>query len=320
MSKDILCIYHSNCADGFSAAWAVWKRFPDAQFHAGVYGQEPPDVKDKHVVLVDFCYKPDVLDKMTEAAMSILILDHHKTAVEAVLSEKIIGMTPPVDMFKTYKGKLTWERHLQNAYKDIGEGIYKAVVYTVFDMDRSGAMIAWQFFHPDEEIPQLIKHVQDRDLWKFEIPYTKEIQAAVFSYPYDFETWDWLMSCNPDEIVREGAAITRKHEKDIAELIEVTKREINIGGYWVWCVNLPYTMASDACHTLCKTEMYPKGSGDLRTCPEFAASYYDTKDGRVFSLRSVGDFDVSVIAKQYGGGGHKNAAGFKMSIGWEDEE
>lgn len=322
--SDILCIYHGNCADGFSAAWAVWKRFPDAQFHAGVYGQEPPDVKGKHVVLVDFCYKPDVLDKMTESATSILILDHHKSAVEAVMAEKMIGICPPVDMFNKYTGDLTWERHLQNAYQDICEGIYKAVVYTVFDMDRSGAMIAWQFFHPEKEIPQLIKHVQDRDLWKFELGYTKEIQAAVFSYPYDFETWDWLMSYADDvdghkSLVHQGRAITRKHEKDIAELLQVTMREMNIGGYLVWVSNLPYTMASDACHALCKTEMYPKGSGELRTCPEFAASYYDTKDGRVFSLRSIGDFDVSAISKQYGGGGHKNAAGFKMPIGWEGE-
>lgn len=32
------------------------------------------------------------------------------------------------------------------------------------------------------------------------------------------------------------------------------------------------------------------------------------------SLRSNGDYDVSAIAKAFGGGGHKNAAGFEVPI------
>jgi len=52
------------------------------EFHAGVYQNPPPDVTGKDVILVDFSYKRPILDKMKQEANSILILDHHKTAME----------------------------------------------------------------------------------------------------------------------------------------------------------------------------------------------------------------------------------------------
>lgn len=83
MKKDIsLCIYHGNCADGFGAAWVVRKALGDIDFHAGKYQAPPPDVTDKDVVIVDFSYKRPVLLEMAAKANSILILDHHKTALE----------------------------------------------------------------------------------------------------------------------------------------------------------------------------------------------------------------------------------------------
>lgn len=63
---------------------------------------------------------------------------------------------------------------------------------------------------------------------------------------------------------------------------------------------LPYTLSSDAGHMMAKGE-------------PFAACYWDTPEGRCFSLRSAEDgMDVSEIAKDYGGGGHKHAAGFRV--------
>lgn len=284
MIEPTLCIYHGNCADGFGAAWAVWKKFPDIRFHPGIYGEVPPDVIGEDVVLVDFSYSNAQLNAMLEWAKSITVLDHHKTAEEAL-----------APLLKS------------------------EAIYGIFDMERSGAMITWDWFHPGEEAPQLLKHIQDRDLWKFELAGTEDIQAALFSYPYEFDLWNELMNTGVGLLECDGVAITRKHKKDVAELIEVTKRQMIIGGHWIWVVNLPYTMASDACHSMCKMPIYPIGSQELNDClTPFAASYFDKADGtRVFSLRSVGEFDVGAIAKQYGGGGHKNSAGFSMPNGWE---
>lgn len=259
-----LCIYHGNCADGFTAAWVVKHAHQgeEIEFHAGVYGNPPPDVKGKDVILVDFSYKRPVMEAIVKEAASVLVLDHHKTAQEDLCD------LPGAEV--------------------------------VFDMDRSGAGIAWDYYFPVVKRPRLIDHVEDRDLWRFLIPKTREIQASVFSFEYTFENWDRLMETDPDDLAVEGVAIERKHFKDIRELTKVVTRKMRIGGHEIPVANLPYTLTSDAGHLL--ADGYP-----------FAACYWDTPDGRVFSLRSRDDgADVSEIAKQYGGGGHAHAAGFRV--------
>lgn len=292
MSK-ILCIYHGNCADGFGAAWAVRHALGSDQveFHAGIYGNDPPDVRGRDVVLVDFSYKRPVIDAIGRAASSVLILDHHKTA-----ADDLAGLRAPK----------TWLDHVEQSALDDMENAEP--VRAVFDMNRSGAGIAWDFFHPGQPRPRLLDHIEDRDLWRFLLPHTREIQAAVFSYPYDFNVWDELVAADLELMAKQGEAIERKHHKDIAELVGVTKRRMVIGGASVPVANLPYTLTSDA--------------GNLMAAGEpFAACYWDTPDGRVFSLRSREDgADVSTIAKMYGGGGHRNAAGFRMPIGWEGDQ
>jgi len=267
-----ICIYHGNCADGFGAAYAVWRRFGDAvEYVAGTYGMTPPDVTGKAVLLVDFSFKREVVEEMLKTAAAIFIIDHHKTAIE--------------DLQPLLSGDTSY------------------VIDAVFNNDKSGAMLAWEYYH-SEEPPALIRHIQDRDLWKFELEGTREIQAALFSYPYDFEVWDGLMCRSTKELRQDGSAIERKHFKDIEELLKVCQRRMIIGGVDVPVANLPYTMSSDAGHIMAKGE-------------PFAACYYDTPAGRCFSLRSGPDgMDVSAIAKMYpGGGGHKHAAGFTIRIG-----
>jgi oligoribonuclease NrnB/cAMP/cGMP phosphodiesterase (DHH superfamily) len=271
MPDPTLCIYHAPCSDGFGAAWAVWKQFGHAvRFHPGVHGEPPPDVTGEHVVLVDFSYKFPVLLQMAAQATSITVLDHHKTA------------------------ELDLKPLLKNGYID-----------GVFDMTRSGAVITWEYYHPMEPVPELLRHVQDRDLWQFKLPHTREIQAAVFSYEYSFDAWSALdAECRIDKInlIKEGAAIERKHHKDIAELLKVSTRSMVIGGVKVPVANLPYTMASDAAHILAQDA-------------PFAACYFDRAETRIFSLRSAETgADVSTIAAAYGGGGHVHASGFQISL------
>lgn len=286
-----LCIYHGNCADGFGAAWVVRKYFRGhVDFHAGVYQEPPPDVTGRHVILVDFSYKRPVLLEMAKTARTVVILDHHKTA-----AEDLAGFREPAAI-----------SDFMSAYLPMVEGDAEPIA-ALFDMNRSGAMITWNYFFPEDAPPKLLEHIQDRDLWLFRLYGTREIQANIFSYPYDFEVWDKLMDGDPSFMIAEGAAIERKHHKDIGELVGVTKRRMKIGGYDVPVANLPYTLTSDAGHLMAKGE-------------PFAACYWDTPGGRVMSLRSTDEgVDVAEIAKSYGGGGHRNASGFRMPIGWEGE-
>lgn len=275
-----LVIYHGNCADGFSAAWCFWRKYgEDADYHAGVHQQDPPDVAGRDVYLVDFSYKAPVVARMLEVARSVTLIDHHKTSIDDLRPLK------------------------EHQVMANGHGLVADNFGWFCDLERSGATLAWDYLFPDEPRPLLLGHIEDRDLWRFKLPGTREIQANVFSYEYSFALWDKLMSANQSELLSmtaAGAAIERKHHKDIAELVKVCRRRMVIGGTEVWVASLPYTLTSDAGHLMAQGE-------------PFAACYWDTADGRVFSLRSQDDgADVSAVAMQYGGGGHVHASGFKV--------
>ena len=210
-------------------------------------------------------------------AASVTVLDHHKTA-----AEEMRGL-------------------------DTEWGAFVRI-----DQAHSGAVLAWNHFNPGRPVPRLLQHVQDRDLWTFSLPNTREIMACVFSHPFAFDCWDRLageVESDSTNILREGAAIERKHKQELETLLRHDPQFMKLGGYLVPIINLPFTMASDAGNLLCTRKV----QGVL---PPFSGVYYDRPTRRHFSLRSVGDFDVSVIARGYGGGGHTNAAAFVQPAGW----
>lgn len=290
-----LCIYHGNCFDGFTAAWAVWKRFgDDFDYFPAVYGDTPPDVTNRHVFLVDFSYKRPVLMDMAKQARSLIVLDHHKTA-----AEDLAGLPEPNFLIPAayLPGWPQW------SFED-------EQPRALFDMERSGAGIAWDYFHcgvtdgSDCARTPIINHVEDRDLWRFALPFTREIHAAMSSYPFEFSAWDEIeVKCANGTLAPEGAAIDRKHLRDIDSLLKITKGRIDIRGHNVPYANMPVTMCSDAGNIMAKGE-------------PFAMTYYDGPEFRFYSLRSTdAGVDVSEIAKTYGGGGHRNAAGFRLKHG-----
>lgn len=290
MNEPTLCIYHANCVDGFAAAWAVWKKFPDCRFVPGRYDDVlvPEILRDESIVFVDFSLKRKDMEVVAAIAKSVTVIDHHKTA----------------------------EAELQPLFDN-------DTINGVFDMDKSGAVLAWEWFHPEVSIPKLLLHIQDRDLWKFKRPGTREIHSSLtsYSFDFDFELFDEIATNERflSTMIAEGTAIDRKHRLDVERMVDATKRLVVIGGHWIWCANLPPTMASDAGHAMCEIPLpAPDYAQEL---PAFAATYFDNADGRrVYSLRSIGDFDVSEIAKKFGGGGHKNAAGFTVERNFDGEE
>ncbi|PLP87394.1 phosphohydrolase [Pseudomonas sp. FFUP_PS_473] len=278
-----LCIYHGNCADGFGAAWAVRRSLgaENVEFLAGHYGMSSPDVTGRIVIIVDFSFPLETLKSMALEARAVLVLDHHKTAAEAL-----------ADLEPAPLHYYAWADNLPK-------------LSAVFDMNRSGAGLTWDFFFPYNQRPALINHIEDRDLWRFKLEGTREIQANLFSYPYDFEVWDGLMKQPIRAAISAGTAIERKHHKDVVELVASSKRRMLIAGHDVPVANLPYIHSSDAGHLMAQGE-------------KFAACYQDSTDHRYFSLRSSDEgMDVGEIAKQYGGGGHRNAAGFKVPLDHE---
>jgi oligoribonuclease NrnB/cAMP/cGMP phosphodiesterase (DHH superfamily) len=264
-----LCIYHGNCADGFTAAWVVRlaEGEDNVEFHPGFYKDAPPDTTGRIVYIVDFSYKRPVMEEIVAKARKVIHIDHHDTAIKAMA-----GYT---------------HEKFETKYSPANTA--------------SGAMLTWQYFFPHSEVPMFIKHIDDRDRWKFDILGTREVQANIFSYDYTFENWDMLVKQRIEDQIREGSAIERRVAKDIRELMNVVVRRINICGYNVPVANIPYQFGSDMCDILSRHE-------------PFAAYYYDTPSGRQFGLRSALDgVDVGEIAANFGGGGHAHASGFIVS-------
>jgi oligoribonuclease NrnB/cAMP/cGMP phosphodiesterase (DHH superfamily) len=265
-----LVIYHGNCLDGFTAAWAIWTKHKDWEFYAAKHGNPPPDNIDGRIIyMVDFSYKRPVILDMAARANRIHIIDHHKTA--------------------------------QADLVDLPDN-----VYVKFDMEHSGARLTWDYFYPSgyEVLPAIINFVEDRDLWQFKYIETKPINEFLFGQEYIFENWSKLAdklahAASKYEIMQMGQALLDKHTKMTEELCK-NKFRSPIGGHEVWVVNLPYNYSSDAGNLLCKGE-------------PFASTFYYDGEGFVYSMRSdENGLDVSDIAKKFGGGGHKNAAGFKI--------
>lgn len=251
-------IYHGNCDDGFGAAWSIWKLLGDrVTYYPAQHGEPVPPLPDGSVLaMVDFSYKRPVVEGLKKRLKDVVILDHHVTA--------------------------------QADLQDLD--------YAVFDMERSGAHLAWNFFHPDQPLPELLAYVEDKDLWHFRLPESKEVTAALRSYPMDFLVWD---AFEVEQLKKEGVALLRLQNQQVDAHCKRMRWE-NLGGHRVPIVNAS-DYRSEIANRLCT--LHPEA--------HFAAAYYDTQEGyRSWSLRSVGDFDVATLARRWGGGGHKNASGF----------
>jgi oligoribonuclease NrnB/cAMP/cGMP phosphodiesterase (DHH superfamily) len=294
MSKPLV-IHHGSCLDGYTSLWVVNKALEgEIEPYAGYYNRPPPDVTNRHVIIVDFSYPRPILLDMAKQALSILILDHHNTAAEDLQG----FITPP-----PWEGWAFGMKTILSKDEQLAES---SRIATIFDMKRSGAGITWDYFFKGEKRLRVIDHVEDRDLWKFSLPYTEEINAFLFSFPYKLNTYNDLMTRPLGEMIQAGMAIKRKHNKDVAELVEAAKRTFNIAGYQVPVANLPYTLASDAGNIMAKDQ-------------PFAACFMLTVDGVVFSLRSAPEgINVEDIARKYGekygkgGGGHVHSSGFTI--------
>jgi nanoRNase/pAp phosphatase (c-di-AMP/oligoRNAs hydrolase) len=242
----------------------------DPEFYEGVFGQPPPDVKGRDVVLVDFSYPRDQMFTLAKDAKSLLVLDHHKTAQETLQ----LWVAP------------------QNTT-------------VIFDMNKSGAGLAWDYYFPKAERPFLVNYVEDRDLWNWKLPHSRELNAYISILPFVFEAWTaahigGMIPEGITESIKMGRAALAKTAQYVAEVKKNAYLTV-FEGHTVPIVNAPQVDISELVHSLCEDGGYHP----------FAMGFGQRSDGMfAYSLRSIGDFDVSELAKRYGGGGHKNSAGF----------
>lgn len=297
--KPDVMLYHANCADGFGAAWAAWLKWGDAvKFVPVSYGQEPPSVVGCDVLIGDFSFKRNQLAAMLQDASSIVILDHHETAEAELAPFRFQESSPGAISAADTSGML----------RDLSE-LGRPPCVAVFDMNRSGARMVWDFCFPNEEAPLLIRLIEDRDLWRFTMPETKPFGVWLRCEPFDFERWEMIaqelndrMYC--ERIMSEAAAMQRFFDQKVQEIGRLARRGL-IDGHEVPLCNCPPMFSSEVGHWLL----------DNNESAPFVVCYSDQGKARGYSLRSRDDrMNVADIARKYGGGGHRNAAGFGVPL------
>ena len=273
LSRKTLIIYHHPCADGFTAAWVVAKAhgYDFVDLHPAQYGSAPPDVKNRDVIVVDFSYPRAVLEAMDAEADSLLVLDHHKSA-----------------------------------QKDLD-----GLPFAHFDMNKSGAMLAWDEFvgFGAKPAPLLVQYVQDRDIWTKAMPFTEEISAAIASRDLTFDEWDEMAQSffgvdmvDASPLVLEGAAILRYVRKTV-QIAADAAAPLYLAPHWI-----EDPVPGVCCDPLIRSDV---GHALLTEGVPFSVTFKETPKGFTYSLRSDDSrADVSEIARKFGGGGHRNAAGF----------
>ena len=295
-----LVIYHANCTDGFGAAFAAWLKLGDeAEYLPMEYGKNflttyVGGTIDREIYILDFSLPQEQMDWLFQHAKRVVWLDHHKTAFEMWC-----GGVPSNGIFEATGTCVT------------GEG------YTLLDDNKSGALLAWEYFHPGTEVPMLIRHIDDYDRWQFKMRGTKEIARAIRSYqPWSFDQWEGLLlDEHYGSMCTEGGAVLRAHNQNVQSAAKQARPcairwfdgEVDghpaVNVFSGLAANAPAFLASDLGHELANK------SGT------FGLVWSMAGDGQVHcSLRSNGEYDVSAIAKAFGGGGHRNAAGFSTDI------
>lgn len=265
-------IYHAWCPDGMAAALAVKLTHPNASYIPVAHGKPAPleEMKDKNVLMLDFSYLYDVILQIIELANQFLIIDHHKTAEEAL-------SRVPGDL-------------------------------RIFDMKKSGAVLAWEYMRPEEPLPLFYKYVQDRDIWTNQYEDIDCYATFIFQQPYDFSLWETFLDENTFKEHLEKAKPLTTYKKSAFERILSISYCLphRFEGKTVWVAYVASNFEQSDLGNLMLTQ-YPKCN--------FSAVYYQNhlENKTTFSLRSEdGREDVSQVAKLLGGGGHRNASGCSL--------
>jgi oligoribonuclease NrnB/cAMP/cGMP phosphodiesterase (DHH superfamily) len=297
MEFDIV-VYHEHCSDGIAAAWVVRNKNERIQLVGCMAGSDidttKVDIKDKNIVYVDICPSVTFLQNNINALRSITILDHHISAYKAIENSTLVS---------------------------------NEKLKCVFDMNRSGCMITWDYFFTDSESglplprPWFINYIGDRDLWKFELPNSKDISTGLFELKLlNFKGLDDLFlkdstALNEMQRICEVGRIANELKDKIIEF-EVKRAveykfvldEPNVE-YRVWAYRGPDEYRSDIGNALLKRKF---NDGNL---PDFCINYrYDIERNMHYLSLRGGDHspDLTLLCKKYGGGGHKKACGFEV--------
>lgn len=194
--------------------------------------------------------------------------------------------------------------HHVSAQKDV-----ESLNSFIFNNGHSGAYLAWQYFHPNTLVPRFISYISDADTWAHCLPDWKEVESFIYSNGeahFSFEHFEDLHRTLETEegfarAKEVGRMLVGSHTEKVTMYADMAE-QINFEGHTIFAVNAPREVRSELGHVLAEKTN------------SFSLIFTYEKGLWKCSLRSVKNFDVSLIAAKYGGGGHKNAAAFTLPV------
>ncbi len=262
-NKNIAVLYHAECPDGFGASFAAWKKFSEKAIYIPVFHHtDPPaEIYGKDVYLLDYSYSEEKINAILPKIKSLTIIDHHISNQSAV----------------------------------------KLARKSVFDSNHSGAVLSWNYFFPNKKVPMFLRSIEDIDIWKFKLPYTRELSTIANFYDFDYKIWSKLIreietKNGIKKYIAQGRLLLERQEKYVDELVS-NAEEVEFEGYKCLSVNSPLYISFI-------------GEALVKKVPPIGVIWSRRKNKVIVSLRSDGTVDVSKLAQKYGGGGHRAAAGF----------
>jgi len=290
MSNRILCFYHSADLDGHCSGALVKMAYPECELHPIDYGDKFPwDLvrldslaEIGRIFMVDFSLQPfEEMVKLQQLTDNKLIwIDHHKSAIEA---------------HKEWNN-----RH--PAYLSI---------CGIREVGAGACELVWRYLrkrlHPllqglPEGPPLFVRLLAEYDVWDHFDPRTLPFQYGVRLHDTAPENQDFWRSlfyqsiC--ERIINEGEVVLKYIERDNKKYAQATWFPVYFNNLKCIAINRAFG----------NTKLF--NSVDTGQYDAMIAFAYQKDKWVVYLYSAKPEVDVSEIAKEYGGGGHKAAAGF----------
>lgn len=175
----------------------------------------------------------------------------------------------------------------------------------VFALDHSGAYLAWKYFHSDTKVPRLIEYISDADIWAHSLPHWDYVESYLYKEAVDKFTFSYFEALHREleseegfeNVLRIGKILCDAHRARVTLYADQAEKVL-FEGYEIYAINAPREVRSEVGNVLAEKT------------GTFSLIFTYEKGLWKCSLRSVKQFDVTILAEKYGGGGHKNAAAF----------
>lgn len=304
MDKTII-VYHQvkpgiDCPDGICAAWIAAKYCKLNGIDYDVVGDSykkneeyqnhkfPFDPELNDIILCDFSYPWNVMMWLSAKSKTLTVLDHHESQMGDIsrVQDRIFGG---------------------------------------YSADDCGATFAWRYFFPNLEAPWFLEHVWKRDTgsegyYDGDCPQSESITTAMSARRKGligidaFPVFDALdRDATHEELIGEGRELLKERDLLVKSELDSYKGEylelsVDDISYCVPCLTIKNPEA-DKHYSIIGSKL-----SRLFEKSPFVAIVTSSEPNKV-SLRahSKSDANCGAIARAFGGGGHKNAAGFTRS-------